>query len=410
MAVTCDILNGGTPPAPGSTTDTVNGGTPTSVNTSETVNGGQPISPCPPFNDTSPAGYIALLGDGGTGHSVIFHDRKGVPVAELPCRAITDIRWSRELSEVSRCVLSGGVSAAPDVLDRLRPLVHHLTVWRDSEMVWIGVLQAIEGDRDEFDIEAFDYSTFLWRTRSQSTKTWNDTDPTQIMGELWTSMYERHRLSSPPPAVFESTVQYDYQITKDAVRLEKPMKDLVKMGADWTIFRGRPVTLPTVRNKELVSPIMLADCDFAEQLKVRRDGTRFSNDILLRGKNYSASAVREVGELRVQDLVNINDLFGAANVQKAVDQLLARRSAIRIQVKVPSGATLHPTAPVTINELMPGVIFVVHTSLAGGVAVERKLETVDVRQNRRGEEVSVTLGAVPLPPEAGTFEDGGADL
>jgi hypothetical protein len=199
---------------------------------------------------------------------------------------------------------------------------------------------------------------------------------------------------------YPSAVAYDFDVVKDRRRVDQVMSDLVKLGVDWTIYRGRAVIMPTVRSTALVSPVTLSDCDFAEGLSVRRDGTRFFNDIMVKGKNFTAVATRDIAELRLQDIVALDDLFGANNIRNAAEQLVARRAAIRLQVKVPSGATLVPDAPVQINQLMPGVIFPVHTALVGGATAERRLEKVEVTQDSSGVRVQVTLGQVPLPDTA----------
>lgn len=397
MAICGDVINGGVPAAP--PPDVLNGGTPSTVD-ADTINGGRPLSVCPPFNDTSPAGYSGLLGDGGVGHSVLVHDVHGVPIVELSCRDVDAIGWSRELSEVSHCDLTVGGVAAEDVLNKVRYWVHHVTVYRDDEFVWTGVVQRISGDFDTAKITARDYGCYAWRTLTPVSKTWSNTDPTLIAAELWAAVYQWHVLPGAEPTVFPSSVAYDVAAAKDRQRTDQTLSDLVKLGVEWTIYRGRVVVMPTVRSRELVTPIMLADCDFAERMSIVRDGARFYTDITVRGKNFTANATRDVAGLRLQDIVNLDDLFGAQNVRTAAEQLVSRRATNQLQVVVPSGATLRPDAPITINRLMPGVIVPVFTTLAGGVTVERRLEKVEVSQGPGGERVAVTLGPIPGSADA----------
>lgn len=335
------------------------------------------------------------LGDGGDGHSISFHDRNGTPVVDVPCRDIRSVAWSRELSEVSRTVITGNAFTAPEPLEQLHPWAHHASVFRDGLPVWTGIIQVIQGDRDSWQVTARDYGCLMWRTATPIARQWRSTDPARMAADLFNAMYGHHLLPDAEAAVFPTTAVYDYEVTAKRQRMDQAMSDLVKLGVDWTVFRGRPVVMPTIRTKTLLHPVGWADCHFSEELKVKRDGTRFYTDIILRGKNFTARATRDVAGLLLQDVVAMDDLFGADNIRKAADQLVARRSAIRLQVIVPSGATLSPDSDVGINELMPGAIFPVYTELGGGVSTDRKLEKLECQQDASGETVSVTLGEVP---------------
>lgn len=380
----------------------IDGGAPDSV-LPDILDGGAPDSVFPDIVDgagvlglchTDTLGeYLGVLGDGGDGHTIVVVDKNGTPVLDIGCRDISSLKWTRELSQVSQLVITAG-PLEDDVVANVDPWVHRVDVYRDGEHVWSGPVLDVDSDGDESTIIAVDPASFASRTRTQVTKSWVATDPALIAAEIFATVYQWHGVPGDP-AVFASSVAYDYTSTKDAQRADQAISDLVKLGADWTIFRGRPVTMATVRTAELVSPTILADCHFAARLRVRKAGSRLMTDVMVKGKNYSHTSTNTVGGLRLQAIVNLNDLFGAANIRRAADQLAQRRSANQLQVIVPGGATLSPDTPVGINELMPGVIFPIYTSLAGGVMVERKLEKLEVTVDASGERVAATFGPVP---------------
>ncbi|WP_064442261.1 NADH-quinone oxidoreductase subunit NuoG [Hoyosella altamirensis] len=344
-----------------------------------------------------------MLGDGGSGHAVRFHDVNGTTVAELACNDVRNITWSRELSEVSRVEVTGGTAAAPQIPEDVHEWVHHASVFRDGEFVWSGVAQVVDFDDDEWRVTVRDPGTYQWRTRTPITRIWSDTDPVRIAGELWEAMFGLHGLAQADPHLYFSTVTYDFSATRDRRMMHQVTEDLVRLGIDWTVHAGRPVIMPATQVPELTAPTGFADCDFAERLRVRRDGTRLFTDVMVKGQNFAANATQELGGLRLQDIVAMDDLFGQANVRRAATQLVARRAAPRLEVHVPAGATLSPDAQVTINELMPGVVFPVHTSLGGGISAYRRLEKVEVTQDANGERVAVTLGEVPDQPDEAVF-------
>lgn len=382
-----------------SATDKTSGDTYTVTDTATAEAITPPILPYTPPLPIAPP--LPGLGYGAE-YRVSLHDTTGVVVAELDCT--NGLAWSRALSEVSRCQLAGTTAAAQEVIDRVRPWVHWVSLFRGDDFVWTGLVTDLSVRSQTWTLTAKDLGTLMWRTRTQLTRTWIDTDPVRIAAQVWDSMCAFHSLPVPAARIIDSTTAYTVESVADRRMLHQAMDDLVKLGAEWTVIGSQALFLPTLRTEDVtLSHTQLADCDFDAELEVLHDGTRLFTDVRFQGKNYAATATVPLGGLRLQTLVSMDGLFGEGNITRAAQQTVAKTGTPRRQVLVPSGAKLTPDAPITMAELVPGIIIPVWTDVSGGVRDLLRLEGVEVTVDAGTEAVKVTLGEVPDPGDAGVI-------
>lgn len=289
--------------------------------------------------------------------TVSVHTIDGKAVGDFPCRLITAYSWGREATEVSTCTIDVATQGDPELVEQLRQWVHWITVWFDDDAVWTGPIQNIRITRSTTTISARDPSTFMWRTRVPVTKRFTDTDPSRIADSLWQAMNQHHGIRATPlvlPGIAEDTFTID--AVADSRMLHQLMDELVKIGLRWTVVGGRPVLGQFPRQ-----PVAeLYECDFMVELERRRDGTQTFNDVRVQGQNWAQTAIADLAGLKLQTLVSIDDLFGSSNIQRAAQQYARESATLRDELVVPSNASLHPQAPVTMDDLVPGKVFAVH--------------------------------------------------
>ncbi|MGW5147523.1 hypothetical protein [Rhodococcus koreensis] len=353
--------------------------------------------PPQPFKDDLPIPAEVLgIGRAGGDYRIQLHDVHGTTVADLDTQDTTDVKWSRALSNVSSCQLDGNTSGAEDIIKRVRPWVHWATVYRGDDYVWTGQVTQVSVRPRAWTIVVKDLATLMWRTRVPITQIWRDTDPCEIATELWDAMIRFHELSVPDARRLSSTVAYTFSVDRDRRMLHQAMDDVVKLGVEWTVIGGMALFQPALRTPGLdLAHVELSDRDFEEELEVLHDGTRFFNDTRFQGKNYGATAVKEVAGLHMQNLVSMDNLQGEDNITRAAQQSVAKTGKPRSAIIVPPGATLTPGAPVQMAELVPGVVIPVWTEVSGGVRDLLRLESVEVTISAGLEKVAVTLGEVP---------------
>lgn len=325
--------------------------------------------------------------------SMSIHTVDGRMVGDFPCNVITAFNWSREANEVSVCSFDIATEAAAELVEELRPWVHWVTVWHDGAPVWTGPLQTVRLRSATTSVTARDTSTLMWRTRVPVSRTWVDTHTEDIANDLWKAMLQLHRVRVTP-VVLAEVVQKSFTITAKAEQrmLHQVMDDLTKVGLTWTVVAGRPV-LGEFSREPVVT---LEDCDFMVELERRRDGTATYNDVRIQGQNWAQTAVAELAGLRLQTLVAMDDMFGAANVQRAALQYAQDTARIRDELVVPGSASLHHNAPVSLDDLVPGKVFAVHS---GDISQLMRLDQMSVSGSSSGIDVQVSLVALGAQDE-----------
>jgi hypothetical protein len=107
--------------------------------------------------------------------------------------------------------------------------------------------------------------------------------------------------------------------------------------------------------------------------------------------------------LHLQTLVSMDDMFGVSNVQKAVREYAKHVAFIQSILVIPPGASLHPDAPVTFDDLVPGKHFAVYARDDTPALV--RLEQVEVTQSAGQRDIKVTFEGVADTPELMTIEE-----
>lgn len=320
--------------------------------------------------------------------SVSVHTVDGRTVGDFPCNIVTAYQWGREAREVSGCSIDVATQGAPELVEELRPWVHWITVWHDDLAVWTGPLQSARITKAVTSLVARDPSTFMWRTRVPITRTFNDTSPALIADRLWRSMNELHGLRATP-TVIPSPTEDPFTITAvaDARMLHQLMDDLVKVGLMWTVVAGRPVLGRFPRD-----PVVeLQECDFLVELERRRDGTSTFNDVRVQGQNWSQTATVDLAGLHLQNIVALDDLYGSSNIQRAAARYARESAILRDELVVPASASLHPQAPVTMEDLVPGKVFIVHSET---ISQLMRLDQVSVTGSPDSFDVQISLVAL----------------
>lgn len=328
------------------------------------------------------------------------HTVDGRGLGVIPCSVMSGITWGRESREVSGCDIDMMTEGDPELLEDLRPWVHWVTVWHGERPVWTGPIQSVRIGRVTSKITARDPSTFMWRTRVPVTRTWADTDPTGIAASMLASMNDLHHIDAVPIVLPGITESFTYSATADSRMIHQAMDDLVKLGLEWTVVAGRFVL--GAFSEDPVAE--LAECDFLVDIDRLRDGSGTFNDVRIQGQNWAQTARAPLAGLNLQTLVSLDDVFGVSNIQKAARLYAQEVAAIRDVLVVPSGASLHPEAQITLDDLVPGKVFKVS---ANGIANLMKVDQMQVSASPGTFDMQVTLVAVQGHGELAELVQGG---
>jgi hypothetical protein len=333
--------------------------------------------------------------------SASIHTVDGRRIGDLPCDIISTFTWGRESSEVSTCSVVVATQGDPDLLDELIPWVHWLTLWHDDIQVWTGPIQTVKIGSATATISARDTATFMARTRVPVSRTWIDTHTENIASDLWKTMLQIHGIKVTPTILTEVvTTTFTVTAVAQQAMFTSLMDNLVKVGLVWTVVAGRPV-FGVFSSQPIAS---LEECDFMVELERQRDGTATFNDVRLQGQNWAQNAKVELAGLNLQTLVSLDDISGVGNIQRAALQYVKDSATIRDALVVPTGASLDPQAPVTLNDLVPGKVFLVNS---GTISQLMRLDQVTVAGSSSGIDVQVGLVALSDPDQIATLISAG---
>lgn len=332
--------------------------------------------------------------------SVSVETADGRMLGGFSCEMINSITWGYELSEVTSCDISLVTTGDPEMIKDLRQWLHWVTVWHADRPMWRGPLLKIDIGRGDTKLSARDTAVFYKRTRSPTTKTWTDSDPTGIAESLILAMNDVHGIASTPVVLPSVTESFTYHADADSRMLDQVMDDLVKLGLRWTTVAGR-IYLGRFDPAPFAE---LAECDFLAEIRRVRDGTDLFNDVRLQGQNFAQTVVVPVGDLRLQTLVSLDDVYGVSNIQKAAQLYAQETAAFRDTLVVPSGASLHPEAPILLHDMIPGRRIRVSVDELSTVM---EIDRVQFSITPTSYDTQVSLSNVPVQTEIGRLTGSG---
>lgn len=329
---------------------------------------------------------------------VSLHTFQGVQLYQFLGNALIDVTWSRESDTPSRCELTVPSTLEDDKVPDIVPWEHWVSVWDDTgqHLYWTGPVQKASFTRRAMSLSCRDMSTLFSRTRCPMTKRWDIAWPVDIARELIERVVELHGLDVEPIVMPIHPLQYDeryaYAAKSDESMVDGMMDELVRLGLKWTVVAGVPILGRLSR-----TPIAaLSENDFVgEGMTVVRDGSNFANDVLLRGGDNLAHARIPTADLNIQSIVNIDNMFGVSNVDRAVKQHVRYTSKFHDAVTLPDNAVLHPSAPVSIEQLIPTTRLVLD---AYGLVFQAELTGIDVSSSADASSVSVRVTGVNDEP------------
>lgn len=328
---------------------------------------------------------------------VSLHTRTGVQLFQFLPSDYTTLSWSRSIRDVSRCGLVAPPDGDVDRFADILPWMHWISVFdgSDNSLLWTGPIQKPRISRRGLTIEARDSGAYLSRTRNPLTKRWEAADPAVIAAELWDSMIDQKGLGQKPIVRPDPEGErFDFRVVGDAQMLDQTMTDLVQLGLRWSVVNGVPILGPM----PLDPVVTLGEDDFEGEsgIELVTDGSATYNDVLVQGPGNLARASTPLFGERLESLVKVDSVSGVSNVQRAANEYVRHTSTFRRALEMPEGVTLHPSAPISIEELIPSTRLII---TAYGVRQLFELETVNVSRAAGKSTVSITLEAVNDLPE-----------
>ncbi|AQT78327.1 hypothetical protein B1R94_02360 [Mycolicibacterium litorale] len=306
---------------------------------------------------------------------------------------LIDLSWSLESRDVSTCRLTIPTPLAVDGgLPQIQPWLHWIDVWdgEGQKLLWSGPIQRAALGWQTTVITAKDIGALYTRTRCPITKRWDATDPAAIAHELVNAMIGLHNVNVAPIVRFDPFGdKFDYAVTADAAMLDTHISELVNLGLFWTVVGGVPMLGP--RSRKPVAALSETDFMNSDGITLDRDGSSTFNDVLLlSGTDKSRSRV-EMGGLNLQTIFHSDTTTGVSNTDRATKASARYVSRFHDTISLPDNAVLHPSAPVSIDELLPSARMTIE---AFGMLIPVELTGIDVSYTPDTSAVSIRIAAV----------------
>lgn len=303
--------------------------------------------------------------------------------------------FTRDLDKTSDLQITGTTTgllgeSCCDGWDEVYPWATEVIVYRDGRDAWSGPVTDVEFGYGTVTVTAADLTAW-WDRRVTPDLTFTSVDLSTIFSALHNAAMAPDPIPnftvSPTPTGIMGTRTYvgnEYKYVSDTIG------ELSKTGVDWSAY-GRTII---VGGEEVPAQpyLTLTDEFWTEPPKVVARGNEQATTVVVKGKGVNATATSTpaynafYGTLvRVFDENDIEDFVSA---QQAATSRLALLEN-QLYVETAANASLKPTAPITVAELIPGMRVRVDTQAScRQVVSDFRLKAVKVNLNGQ---VSISL-------------------
>lgn len=368
-----------------------------------------------------------MLGCAQEYRAVINWRATGSPYTSPQVGALTDVRWTRTLNDIStgqiEIAKARAGAACCEQLAGVEPAMHELAIWRDADLVWEGpILQPVEETRDSLIVPAVDVLGWLERCGNTQLLRYVNANPDaggRRRGPVqWIAEHIiTANLTSPLSVPADYPRILDYIVREDAdqdTRIEKDgssndavwctsvlniLNELTKRGLEYTTV-GRSLLLRGPRGPEVAAQGRLTLDHVQGDVRVIKDGSAaatYAWATSQRSNNITEGEAVGYGQVgtpygRLDVIEQSNTDADAEELEQIARQALRGRYPAPLLVSVPNQASLTPTSPLSIHHLVAGErIDVDTTGYCMGTVAPFVLADVDVTWGAAGEQVRVGL-------------------
>lgn len=327
-------------------------------------------------------------------HGYTITDRTGGLVAASGI--LTEVQYTRVLNDASE----GNVTIASEgegccqQLGLIRSWRHYLNIFRDGVFVWSGPIVNVSWTESEVKVRATDLIGLLDRRVVHAPYVFDSTEITSIAKTLIEDAFQPddpgHRVTVVDPAGTLGGRTYQAWIGQTADHL----RDLADTGMDFTVVGDNIILLP-----DAFSDVVgrLADADLPEGLTVTEDGASLATRQIVAGEE-STGFVGVAGG--INDYYGLLEIYTEQSTLKTLDDVdQAAQAKLRGSLTAPvfidtQDVTLSPTAPVTVEQLVPGWCLDISTAITCREITQRlKITGLSVTEDADSEKVVVQVTA-----------------
>lgn len=280
----------------------------------------------------------------------------------------TQLTWNRGLNEPSNATVNVNGACAADLefygfkgdggqVARPSCWQHELGIFRNGELVWVGPLTMIREEEDTLTFGCRDLSQWLRKRLITESRLWNDADYGQMARTVINDAVAADPSMNMEVSITKSGISGGHEIlASEGLIASRFIEEIQDIGFDWTVFKREFIGGGRV-GVEFVPTLLDEHFNFFPSYT--QDGIAQLNFIHGNGAN-TLTATRQTNAANhdryglLQGSFDNSELESAGAVQKEARSIL---QILKEPVEVLGGAmVLDPTAPIGIDELIPGTI------------------------------------------------------
>jgi hypothetical protein len=304
--------------------------------------------------------------------------------------------FTRDLDATSNLELTGVTTgllgeSCCDIWQDVYPWRTEIIVYRDGRDAWSGPVTGVEFGYGTVKVTASDLSAWWDRRVLSKDLTFTNVDLADIFTDLHDAAMAidpvpNFSVAATPTGIIGSRnyMASDYKYVKDLIA------ELSKTGIDWTAY-GRTML---VGGEEVPAQpyVMITDEFWTQPPSVFARGNEQATEVIVKGKGVTGMALSSPAYLnyygRLTRVFDENQIEDQESANAAARTRLALLED-QLYVETPSNASLKPTAPITVAELVPGIRVRVDTKAScRRVVADFRLKSVRVDLNG---DVSIAL-------------------
>lgn len=292
-----------------------------------------------------------------------------------PDRHIIALRWGRRLNKWSTAKIEILFGDCCELIEELRTVAQDLVIVRNDTVVWRGPVTSLEYEDEILTIEAAD---LLWHLQGRLIS--GDFGPADL-STLVEEMIGSRFFGRNDPGILENAfgeiagTSGGFSYAEDSyTTVWEAVRDLISAGLDVTVVAGQ-----LLFGKDIPTPSLgsFTDEHFRGAMSVRKRGDLYATKIIAVGTN-GVQAIAEIFEIDAcltRERVVVVDSNDPAVIQATADAALELSYPSPLQLVLPSSASFASTAPICIDELVPGATGSVSSAVLCEDAVDEYLLT-----------------------------------
>lgn len=327
----------------------------------------------------------------------------------LPLKAVSGLEWGRNRNAFSTAqVTVTGDDGNYGQLGDVHAWAHELVLFRNTRRVWEGPIRYLDWGRGNTVIYAVDVLGWLARRRIKAYRQVVEGAESPVTTEMDLDLTRAFALDDPDVLTHRLVLHHtdEAKIARDVApnsgMYDTDFTSMAGQGGNFTVIGRRAILFPDEVLLGRLDP--LTDKHTTAEIRVAEDGDALAtSETATNSDGLVATVVADSTD--VDDTTGVSAFYGLHEQLRAADDMhttaglsaVAARAVAQLYpaptvINMPGDSVLKPTAPFTVEQLVPGVLVPVEsTATPRRTSGSFILDSMKVTQGPSGEQVTVTV-------------------